>query len=60
MGTKIVMTGDPRQIDNPYVDSLSNGLVFLVDRFRRNNLAAHIGLLKGERSQLAETAADIL
>ena len=59
-GTKIVMTGDPNQIDNPYVDSLSNGLVFLMDRFRNSPLAAHIGLLKGERSRLAETAADIL
>ncbi|MCF7853823.1 MAG: PhoH family protein, partial [Candidatus Pacebacteria bacterium] len=60
MGTKIVMTGDPHQIDNPYVDALSNGLVFLLDRFRGNPLAAHVGLVKGERSALAETAADIL
>jgi PhoH-like ATPase len=60
VGTKIVMTGDPHQIDNPYVDALSNGLVFLIDRFRRSKLAAHIGLVKGERSPLAETAADIL
>ncbi|MFO7821268.1 MAG: PhoH family protein [Lentisphaeria bacterium] len=59
-GTKLVMTGDPHQIDNPYVDSLSNGLVFLLDRFRRSPMAAHIGLSRGERSQLAEYAADIL
>jgi len=59
-GTKIILTGDPHQIDNPYVDALSNGLVFLVDRFRDSSLAAHVGLSKGERSELAETAADIL
>lgn len=60
MGTKIVLTGDPHQIDNPYVDALSNGLVNVVDRFRQSGLAAHVGLVKGERSRLAETAADIL
>ncbi|MFW6414097.1 MAG: PhoH family protein, partial [Verrucomicrobiota bacterium] len=59
-GTKLVLTGDPHQIDNPYVDALSNGLVFLVDRFRENKLAAHVGLVKGERSELAETAANTL
>lgn len=59
-GTKIALTGDPHQIDNPYVDSLSNGLVFLVDRFRLNPLAAHVGLVRGERSELAETAANLL
>lgn len=60
VGTKIIMTGDPHQIDNPYVDALSNGLVFLLDRFRGNALAAHVGLVKGERSRLAESAADLL
>jgi len=59
-GTKIVLTGDPHQIDNPYVDSLSNGLTFLVDKFRASDLSAHICLVKGERSQLAETAANLL
>lgn len=59
-GTKIVLTGDPHQIDNPYVDALSNGLAFLVDRFRGSELSAHICLTKGERSALAETAANIL
>ena len=59
-GTKIILTGDPHQIDNPYVDSLSNGLAFLVERFRFSELAAHICLVKGERSQLAETAANLL
>jgi len=59
-GTKIVLTGDPHQIDNPYVDALSNGLASLIDRFRGNELSAHIGLVKGERSVLAETAANLL
>lgn len=59
-GTKIVFTGDPHQIDNPYVDSLSNGLTYLVSKFRNSKLAAHINLVKGERSRLAETAADLL
>ncbi|OPZ28004.1 MAG: PhoH-like protein [Lentisphaerae bacterium ADurb.BinA184] len=59
-GTKIVLTGDPHQIDNPYVDALSNGLVFLLDRFRHSTLSAHVGLVKGERSELAETAANLL
>jgi PhoH-like ATPase len=59
-GTKIIMTGDPQQIDNPYVDSLSNGLSYLVSHFRESPLAAHVSLWKGERSELAETAADLL
>ncbi len=59
-GTKIVLTGDPHQIDNPYVDALSNGLAFLVDRFRSSGLSAHLCLAKGERSDLAETAANLL
>ena len=59
-GTKIILTGDPHQIDNPYVDALSNGLVYLVNRLRHSNIAAHIGLQKGERSELAEAAANLL
>lgn len=59
-GTKIVLTGDPYQIDNPYVDSLSNGLTYLVNKLLGNPLCAHIGLFRGERSDLAETAANIL
>jgi len=59
-GTKIVFTGDPYQIDNPYVDSASNGFNYLVSRFREQALAAHIELQKGERSELAELAANIL
>jgi len=59
-GTKIVLTGDPFQIDNPYVDSASNGLTIVADRFKREKLAGHILLSKGERSELAEIAANLL
>ncbi len=59
-GTKIVLTGDPGQIDNPYVDSASNGLTIAAERFRGEKLAAHIVLAKGERSELAELAANML
>ena len=59
-GTKIIFTGDPYQIDNPYVDSSSNGFNYIVSRFRDQAIAAHIELQKGERSELAELAADIL
>ena len=58
--SKIVVTGDPYQIDNPYVDSASNGFNYLVSRFRGQPLAAHIELVKGERSDLAELAANLL
>jgi PhoH-like ATPase len=59
-GTKIVFTGDPYQIDNPYVDSSSNGFNYVVSRFRDQAIAAHVELLKGERSELAELAANLL
>jgi PhoH-like ATPase len=59
-GTKIIFTGDPYQIDNPYVDSSSNGFNYVVSRFKGESLAAHIELQKGERSELAELAANIL
>jgi len=59
-GTKIVLTGDPYQIDNPYVDSISNGLSHVVERFKRLPLAGHVTLVRGERSSLAEMAANIL
>jgi len=59
-GTKIVFTGDPYQIDNPYVDSSSNGFNYIVSKFRNQAIAAHIELQKGERSELAELAANIL
>ena len=59
-GTKIVLTGDPYQIDNPYVDAASNGFIYVVNRFREHAIAAHIELSRGERSELAELAANIL
>jgi PhoH-like ATPase len=59
-GTKIIFTGDPYQIDNPYVDSSSNGFNYIISRFRDQPIAAHIELQKGERSELAELAANIL
>jgi PhoH-like ATPase len=59
-GTKIIFTGDPYQIDNPYVDSSSNGFNYVVSKFRPEAIAAHIELQKGERSELAELAANIL
>jgi PhoH-like ATPase len=59
-GTKIVLTGDPYQIDNPYVDQTNNGLVHVVNRFQNERLAGHITLSKGERSPLAELAANLL
>jgi PhoH-like ATPase len=58
--TKIVLTGDPYQIDNPYVDSVNNGLTTVVQRFRQYELGGHITLVKGERSELAELAANVL
>jgi len=59
-GTKIVLTGDPYQIDNPYVDAASNGFNYVISRFRDQALAAHIELSRGERSELAELAANVL
>ncbi len=59
-GTKIVLTGDPYQIDNPYVDSASNGLSFSVERLKGQDLTGHTTLSKGERSELAELAANLL
>ncbi len=58
--TKIVLTGDPYQIDNPYVDSTNNGLVHTVNQFKAERIAGHITLHKGERSALAELAANLL
>ncbi len=59
-GTKIVLTGDIYQIDNPYVDSTSNGLSKTVGSFRSFGIAAHVNLSKGVRSELAELASNIL
>lgn len=59
-GTKIVLTGDPYQIDNPYIDSSSNGLTYAVEKFKDQEIAGHVTLSKGERSGLAELAANLL
>ncbi len=59
-GTKIVLTGDPYQIDNPYVDASTNGLSYLVEHFKGESIFGHITLVKGERSFLAERAAELL
>jgi PhoH-like ATPase len=59
-GSKLVLVGDPAQIDNPYVDSRSNGLVYTRQRMRGQTFAAHVPLVKGERSALAEAAARLL
>jgi PhoH-like ATPase len=59
-GTKIVLTGDPYQIDNPYVDENSNGLSVLADRLKNESIAGHIQLTKGERSELSNLAASKL
>ena len=59
-GTKMVFTGDIQQIDQPYLDSQSNGLVFMIDRMRDQSLFAHINLVKGERSELSELASNLM
>jgi PhoH-like ATPase len=59
-GAKVVMTGDIYQIDHPYLDSQSNGLSYLIDHFKGQKLYAHINLVKGERSELAELASNLL
>jgi len=59
-GAKIVLTGDIYQIDHPYLDTLSNGLSYLIDHFKGQKLYAHVNLEKGERSELAELASNLL
>lgn len=59
-GTKIIFTGDIRQIDHPYLDSLSNGLTYLINRMKGQSIYAHVALEKGERSALADLAAELL
>lgn len=59
-GTKVVLTGDPTQIDNPYLDKDSNGLSYTVGRFADQKIYGHLFLEKTERSELAALAADIL
>nr|WP_321412516.1 PhoH family protein [uncultured Carboxylicivirga sp.] len=59
-GTKLVFTGDVQQIDSPYLDMQSNGLAYMTDKMRGQELFAHINLIKGERSYLAELASNLL
>jgi PhoH-like ATPase len=59
-GSKIVLLGDTDQIDTPYLDSLSNGLTVIVEKFKKYDIAAHITLMKGERSELATLASQVL
>ena len=59
-GTKIVLTGDPFQIDNPYVDASTNGLSYLAEHFKHLDIAGHVTLVKGERSKMAELASNLL
>ena len=58
--TKIIFTGDPYQIDNPYLDANSNGLTYLAEKFKNEKISGHVTLEKGERSALAELAAKLL
>jgi PhoH-like ATPase len=59
-GTKMVFTGDIFQIDHPYLDSQSNGLSYLIEKMQGQKLYAHINLEKGERSELADLASNLL
>ena len=59
-GTKIIFTGDIYQIDSPYLDAQSNGLAYMIDKMKGQELFGHINLVKGERSQLSELASNVL
>jgi PhoH-like ATPase len=59
-GTKLILTGDIQQIDNSYVDAVSNGLTYAVEKFKQYDISGHITLVKGERSKLATLASEIL
>jgi PhoH-like ATPase len=59
-GSKIILVGDPDQIDHPYLDASSNGLTYVVERFKNEAISGHITLERGERSNLAQLAADLL
>ena len=59
-GSKLVMVGDPAQIDHPYVDQRSNGLVYTRERLKGESCTAHVTLERGERSPLAEAAANLM
>src|SRR5665648_26190 len=59
-GTKLVFTGDLQQIDSPYLDMKSNGLAYMTEKMKNHEIFAHVNLVKGERSYLAELASDLL
>jgi PhoH-like ATPase len=59
-GSKIVLMGDPQQIDHPYLDEYNNGLTYVVEKFKGEKISGHVKLEKGERSGLAQLAADLL
>ena len=59
-GTKIILTGDIEQIDNVYLDETSNGLTYVIEKFKEQQVAGHITLIKGERSKLATLASKLL
>ncbi|GGE41013.1 hypothetical protein GCM10011391_19690 [Pullulanibacillus camelliae] len=59
-GTKIVLVGDPQQVDHPYLDEYNNGLTYVVEKMKELSISGHVKLMKGERSTLAQLAADIL
>ncbi|GGH74324.1 PhoH-like ATPase [Pullulanibacillus pueri] len=59
-GTKIILVGDPQQVDHPYLDEYNNGLTYVVEKMKDLEISGHVKLMKGERSTLAQLAADIL
>jgi PhoH-like ATPase len=59
-GTKIILTGDIQQIDHPYLDSMSNGLTYVINRMKGQGMYAHVTLERGVRSELAEVASTLL
>jgi PhoH-like ATPase len=59
-GSKVILCGDPDQIDSAYLDKYSNGLSYVVERFKNEKIAGHITLVKGERSELSELASKLL
>lgn len=58
--SKIVLMGDPQQIDHPYLDEYNNGLTYVVEKFKEQSISGHVKFVKGERSNLAQLAADLL
>jgi PhoH-like ATPase len=59
-GTKVILTGDPHQIDNPYLDTLNNGMTYVIQKFKGERIAAHVSLKRGERSELATIASSLM